>query len=84
MSQACCGRTPILTLSITPIFIRPEKENWVTPDKAPDTIVRGAHPSKIAKGGAASFVVMREKQFKPRVGQPPIFSLHPSTEAAPF
>ena len=26
----------------------------------PDTVVRDSHPSKIAKGGAASFVVMRE------------------------
>src|ERR1700685_4535975 len=35
----------------------------------PDTIVRGTHPSKTAKGGAASVVVV-QRWASPRVAQP--------------
>ena len=53
-----------------PLLFIAAKENRVASAKPPDTIVRGTHPSKIAKGGAAS-VCDCDDNLKSKAGPAP-------------
>ena len=80
------GFRKVGTTDLDTIFIRripsPEfraEEPRLTCAKSPDTIVRGTHPSKIAKGGAASVVVA--PTIKTKGGQPLVSGHHSNASA---